>query len=66
VAVFWNIPTVSGATIRFLVQKKPSPDRDLNPGICEYVKKFCRDNRFIRNVLNNAELCTCNTHTKGY
>ena len=38
--VFWNIPTVSGATIRFLVQKKLSPDRDLNPGICEYVKKI--------------------------
>jgi len=65
VIVFWNIPTVSGATIRFLVQNKMSPDRDLNPGICEYVEKFGRDFRFIRNVLNNTELCTCDTHTRG-
>lgn len=49
--VFWNIPTISGATIRFLVQNKLSPDRDLNPGIYEYVEKFGRDIRFIRNVL---------------
>jgi len=30
VVVFWNIPTVSNATIRFLVQNKLNPDRDLN------------------------------------
>lgn len=65
--VFWNILTVSGATIRFLAQKKLSPDRGLNPGIYEYIKKkFGRVNRFIRNVLNNAEFCTCDTHMRGY
>jgi hypothetical protein len=61
VVVFWNIPTDSDATIRFLVQNKLSPDHDLNPGIREYVEKFGRDIRSILNVLN-AELCTCDTH----